>query len=158
MLKRVGVSVTLLAGSAVASLLFISGSGVGVPVPVKWVVYLPFYGVIRLASLVWELTGIRVLSPFVFLAGVVLSAVYLVVIMEKMPDRLVYAGMGVLFFIFLLIVGRAAFVQFIFVPLSTAKATVYSVKVFFEFLVVLVLVYLICGDVGYFDLGKDTGE
>jgi hypothetical protein len=150
--------VTLLAGSAVASLLVISGSGSGVPVPVKWVVYLPFYGVIHLSSVVWQLTGIRVLSPLVFLVGVVLSAVYVVIIMEKMPARLVYAGMGVLFFIFLLIVGRAAFVQFIFVPLSTAKAAVYSVKVFFEFLVVLVLVYLVCGEAGYFSLEEDTAE
>jgi len=71
-----------------------------------------------------------------------------------------YVGGGVLFFIFLLICGRAVFVRFIYVPQSTTLETaVYSVKVFAEFLVALALLYLVLDEVPHFPiLHRNTQE
>lgn len=155
-LRRLAISCSVLAGSAVASLLFVSGMNLGMPVPVKWVLYFPFYGTLFISSVIWHLVGIRVLSPILFLAGVVLSAVYVVYLLENLPKNIKYWGLGVIFFIFLLICGRAAFVQIIYVPNSTSTASaVHSVKVFLEFLGVLVLLHLVLKEVSSNSSKKD---
>ena len=145
-LQRLGISASLLVGSAVASMLYISGAGLNMSAPVKWVLYFPFYGVLYFSSFVWEMTGFRALNQIVFLVGVVLTAVYLVVLLEKIPRNVVYFGLGVIFFVFLLILGRTVFVRFIFVPQSMLGAAVYSVKVFLEFLICLVILYVVLGE------------
>lgn len=148
-LRRLAISCSILVGSAVASLLFISGMNLGMSVPIKWVLYFPFYGTLLISSVIWHMVGIRVLSPILFLAGVVLSAVYVVSLLENLPKNIKYWGLGVVFFIFLLICGRAAFAQVIYVPHSTSMgAAVHSVKVFLEFLGVLVLLYVVLKEVG----------
>ncbi|MBU7047537.1 MAG: hypothetical protein HXS54_13970 [Theionarchaea archaeon] len=147
-LQRLTISCTIFAGSAVASLLVISGMNLNVPTPVKWILYFPFYGTLLGSSVIWQLTGIRVLTPILFLIGVVFSAVYVVFLLEKLPKNVKYLGIGIVFFIFLLICGRAAFVQIIYVPHATSVgAAVRSIKVFSEFLVILALLYVVLREV-----------
>lgn len=157
-LKRLVVLTSLLVGSAIAALLFISGVGFNMS-PVAWMLYFPFYGTLYISSLVWQFTGLRVMSPLLFLIGVILTTVYFFILMEKAP-KVAYVGGGVLFFIFLLICGRAVFVRFIYLPQSTTlEAAVYSVKVFVEFLVALALLYLVLDEVPHFPiLHRNTQE
>ncbi|MBU7018813.1 MAG: hypothetical protein HXS44_14985 [Theionarchaea archaeon] len=148
-LRRLAITCSLLIGSAVASFLFVSGMNLSMPVPVKWVLYFPFYGTLVISSVIWHLIGIRVLNPILFLTGVVLSAVYVVFVLEKLPKNIKYKGTGILFFVFLLICGRSAFVQAIYVPHATSVGTVvHSIKVFLEFLMVLILLYMVLREVG----------
>ena len=145
-LKQLVVLTLLLVGSAIAALLFILGVGFNTS-PVMWMLYFPFYGTLYISSLVWQFAGLRVMSPLLFLIGVILTTVYFFILLEKAP-KLAYVGGGVLFFIFLLICGRAVFVRFIYVPQSTTlEAAVYSVKVCVEFLVALALLYLVLDEV-----------
>ncbi len=153
-LQRLGISASLLVGSAVASILYIVGAGLNMSAPVKWVLYFPFYGVLYFFSLVWELTGFRALNQILFLVGVVLTAVYLAILLEKIPRNVVYCGLGVIFFVFLLILGRGVFVRLISVSQSTLGTAVYSVKVFLEFLICLVILYVVLGEGSVWDKNK----
>ena len=147
-LQRFAILCSLVTGSAVASLLFISGIDPGIAVPVRWVLYFPSYGIAFLNPLVSEACGTNIVSPLLFFAGVVLTAVYWIVLVEKVPKNRGYVGLGVLFFIFLVVYGRAAFVNIIYVPLAPSlKTVVYSVKGFLEFLVGLALLYVVLGEV-----------
>lgn len=154
---------SLVTGSAVAALLFILGVGGGVLTPLKWGLYFPFYGVLCVSSYVQEATGLSVLTPVLFLVGVVLSGMYLTVLLKKLPRYVGYVGVGVVFFVFLLFTGRGVFVRVIYAPLSPIDTAVYSVKVFFEFLVGLVVLYVILGDGSLWGKvrvakGKEKGE
>lgn len=157
-LQRTGIVGSLLAGSAVAAVVLISGIDSGGLTLIKWGLYLPFYGIYYLFFSLLQISGIRVLNPILFLVGVVLSAVYLVVLMEKVPRRIMYCAVGVLFFIFLLIAGRSVFVQFIYVPQSPLRTAVNSAKVLVEFLVALALLYLVLGNSHVIQVGKRMKE
>lgn len=157
-LQRFVILGSLLVGSAVLSLLFILGVTLSGTAVVRWVLYFPFYGVLFLSSVFSQLTGVRVLSPLLFLLGVVLTTVYVFILLEKM-SKWAYLGMGALFFIFLLICGRAVFVRFIYVSQSTTLETaVYSVRIFLEFLAGLALVYLILHDVTSVSMDETVQE
>ncbi|MBU7010544.1 MAG: hypothetical protein HXS46_07620 [Theionarchaea archaeon] len=146
-LQRLAVPISLLVGSAAASLLFILRITLGILTVAKWVLWFPLYGTSYLSSLLWQITGLWVTGPLVFLAGVFFCAVFFVILLEKVPQKAAFIGVGMLFFIFLLITGRDAFVQFIYVPqASTLGTAVYSVKVFAEFLIGLLLLYLLLND------------
>lgn len=144
-IRVIGFS-SLVVGSAVAAILFIAGVDGGVFVSVKWALYLPFYGVLFMDSLVQQATGFSVLTPVLFLAGVVLSGVYLTILLKKIPFYVGCIGVGVIFFVFLLISGRNVFVRIMYVPLSPVDTAVYAVKVFCEFLVGLVVLYVVVGE------------
>jgi FtsH-binding integral membrane protein len=149
-LKRIAISASLLAGSAVASLLFIVGGEPDMLEPVKWGLYFPFYATVYLSSLLRQWTGVQMIAPVLSLIGVILSGLYLVLLLKKFPRNIVYLGVGVIFFVFLLIVGRNVFVRFVYIPHSTnLRTAVYSGRVFFEFLVGLVILYLILGNVDF---------
>lgn len=143
--RLVGFSL-LVVGSVVAALLFIVGVDVRVLVLLKWVLYFPFYGVLYVDSLWQQATGFSVLTPVLFLVGVVLSGVYLTVLLKKVPCYVGYIGTGVIFFVFLLITGRGVFVRIMYAPLSPIDTAVYAVKVFFEFVVGLVVLYVLVGE------------
>lgn len=146
-LQRLAVPILLLVGSAAASLLFILRINLGILTVAKWVLWFPLYGTSYLSSLLWQIAGLWVTGPVVFLAGVFFCAVFFVILLEKIPRKAVFIGVGMLFFIFLLITGRDAFVQFIYIPqASTLGTAVYSVKVFVEFLIGLLLLYLLLND------------
>ena len=158
-LRRLAILWLLVVGSAVASFMFISGMNLGMSVPIKWVLYFPFYATLSISSVISQVMGIRVLTPILFLVGAVLSAVYVVFLLENLPKNIQYGVIGVIFFIFLLICGRAAFVQIIYVSYSTSMGVaVYSVKVFLEFLGVLVLLYIVLRGVDSISSAKSIEE
>ena len=136
----------LLVGSAVGALLFGMGVHLSMPLPVKWILYFPFYGTVELSSVIFQMVGVRLLKQILFSLGVALSAVYLLVLLEKIPRNVVHLGAGMIFFVFLLICGRYIFVRFIYAPESTVGAAVYSIKVFVEFLVGLGVLYVVLND------------
>jgi len=146
--KRSVICALLLTWSATASLLFVSGVDLGLTVPAKWILYFPSYGTLYLLSLVWHLIGIRVVNPLLFMIGVTSCAVCFAIFQEKLPKNVVYAGVGILFFVILVITGRAVFVQVIYIPQSPRLSlTIQYITSFVEFLVALVLLYLVLDDV-----------
>lgn len=147
MLKQVTILLLLLTGSTVATLFFLFGVTVQVDLPVKWVLYFPFYGILYLSSSVWQLMGIRTNYAILFLAGVVFSALYNIVLLEKLPRKVTYVIVGILFFMVVLVMGRSVFVMFLYIPQQPLRAALYSVKVFVEFLIGLGLIYLVLGEV-----------
>lgn len=146
-LHRLAVLDSLVVGSAVAALLFIAGTRMN-PIGIKWVLFFPFYAVLYIFSIVWQITGVSLLFPVLALIGAAFSAVYLVVLLEKIPGNTKYAGVGIFFFIFLLVCGRAVFVRLIYLPQSANLGTaLHSIKVFLEFMVGLAVLYQVLGDV-----------
>lgn len=147
MLKQVTILLLLLTGSIAATLFFFFGVTVHADLPVKWVLYFPFYGILYLSSSVWQLMGIRTNYAILFLAGVVFSAFYGLILLEKLPRKVTYVMVGMLFFMIVLIMGRSVFVMFLYIPQQPLGAALYSVKVFVEFLIGLGLIYLVLGEV-----------
>ncbi len=145
----------LLVGSSVSSLFLIGGVDLSMLFAVRWVLYFPFFGVFYLFSLMERFSGLEVFFPIVFLVGVVFTAWYLAVLLDRAPRKIVYVGVGVVFFLFLLVVGRGAFTSFIFLPQTTRLRTALgSVKTFVEFLIVLVLLYCVLDDISLEEVGK----
>jgi hypothetical protein len=145
-LKQVLIPSLLLSGSAVGSLLFIAGIHLPVFFWAKKVLYFPFYMVMAFSPVIKQVAGLNVITIFVFALGVALCSVYFVVLLDIIPKRIMYYLVGVVFFMFLLVVGRHVFTSLIYIPYITSMETVFdAIKQAVEFAVLLMVVYLVLG-------------
>jgi hypothetical protein len=136
----------LLPGSAVGSLLFIAGIHLPVFFWAKKVLYFPFYVIMAFSPVLKQVTGLGIITIFVFALGVALCSVYFIVLLDTIPQRIIYHLVGVVFFMFLLVVGRHVFTRLIYIPHITSMETVFdAVKQGVEFAVLLGIVYLVLG-------------
>jgi hypothetical protein len=142
--KRTSIITGIITLSALSSLLFISGVNNHVLDLIPHGIYLPFYVIFEISLLVSRIGGIFFPLPYVFLTGAVLSAFYLVLLTRKVPSSLFYCGIGVLFFLFLIVVGQNVFVRIIFLPRATSiKAVLSSLRTIFDFSVALIILYIL---------------
>lgn len=136
----------LISGSAVGSLLFIAGIHLSIFSWAKKVLYFPFYLVMLFSPFVKQVTGLTIISIFMFALGVVICSIYFIELMDIIPQRIMYYLVGVVFFIFLLVVGRHVFVSIIYIPHITSMETICdAVKHGIEFAVLLIILYLVLG-------------
>ncbi|MGC1121552.1 MAG: hypothetical protein WBA22_10710 [Candidatus Methanofastidiosia archaeon] len=145
--SRMSIIALVIISSALSSFLFIEGIHIYASELLKYVIYLPFHAVFGISSLAIR-AGIHLPPPYVFLIGVVLSAGYLFFLIRRAPPSLSCTGISVIFFVFLVIVGQRVFVKVIFLPQATGIAALLSsLKILFEFLIGLAVIYILLGAV-----------
>ncbi|MBU7014227.1 MAG: hypothetical protein HXS52_04575 [Theionarchaea archaeon] len=143
--SRVGVLALLVISSAVSSLLFITGIRISASELLPYAMYFPFYAIFGVSSLAMRV-GVYLPLPYVFLAGVILSAGCLFFLIRKMPPSMSYVGISVLFFTYLVVVGQKVFVKIIFLPQASSVTTVLtSLRVVLEFFCGLAVIYVLLG-------------
>ncbi|MGD2250188.1 MAG: hypothetical protein PVF58_17440 [Candidatus Methanofastidiosia archaeon] len=146
-LKQMLIPGLLLPGSAVGSLLFIAGIHLPVFFWAKKVLYFPFYVIMTFSPFLKQITGFTIVSIFVFALGVAVCSVYFIVLLDMLPQRIMYYLVGIVFFMMLLVVGRRVFVQIIYIPhITTMRTMLDAVKKGVEFAVLLLVVYLVVGE------------
>lgn len=141
-LGKTSIIALVIISSAVSSLLFIEGTHIYASELVTYVLYFPFYVVFEITFLVAS-AGIYIPLPYVFLIGTIFSAACLFFLIRKFPS-LSCAGIGVIFFLFLVIVGQGVFVKTIYLPHVTGIVTLLtSLRVLLEFLIGLAVIYVL---------------
>lgn len=120
------------------------------------ILFFPFVGIVSLSNALVTHRGILLSSPVLYLMGISVSAAFLILLLHISPKKITYIGLGLFFFIFLVLVGKSAFIGIIYIFQETITAAYQSLRTFIEFVITLIILYIVLGSITPQNEGKEN--
>ena len=109
------------------------------------ILFFPFECIVLLSKTLVSHGGILLSSPVLYLMGVSISAAFLILLLYFFPKKMIYIGLGLFFFIFLVLVGKSAYIGIFYIFQETITAKFQSLRTFLEFSIALFILYGVLG-------------